>query len=177
MNNILPLSGGNSATLRAPAELSERQRRPVTRQMAQVSPEGQIALDAAQSLRADDKAEAADRMDVEERKKLQSLVRFSAADIDILNEMNDVSIVAFVKEWTFAKEVTLELVLGLPMQDYDTLREAVAPLAAELFVNFKASRASDSPTAPSSESVMRSEGSTSTDSQVNSELISSSRSA
>ena len=179
MKNIVPLSGGNSAELREAAELSERQRRPVVRARAQVSPTGEAALNASYRLVADAKEENPEKkLKAEDRAKLEAQVQFTAADIDLLNEVNDLAVVAFVKHWSFAdKPITLENVLDLPGADYLTLRKAVAPLSEELFVSFAPDKAPDSPTAPSSESVMRSEGSTSTDSLPSSELISSSKPA
>jgi hypothetical protein len=160
MENVIPLSGGNAATLRTSAELTERQRRPVTNALALVSPQGQVALDASYRLRADAKLPEDDkkRLKAEERAVLAAQVQFTKGDVENLDASNDLAIVAFTKHWTRSEAITLESVLDLPGPDYDALREAVAPLAAELFVKFSPSKNSDSPTAPSSDSATRSEG-------------------
>lgn len=176
MGNIVPLSDGKSAELRDPKELSERQRRPLGKLMALVSPEGQDALEASRLLGEDGKPETKKKLTAAERKELQAKVRFAAADIDVLNELNDQAIVAFVKHWTREEAVTIDNVLELPTPDYDALRAAVAPLTAEVFVNFKASKDSSSPTAASNGSATASEASAPTISRKSGELISSSSS-
>ena len=160
MQNIVPLSGGNSAELRSAAELSERQRRPVVRARAQVSPTGEAALIASNRLVVDAKEEDKEKkLSAEDRAKLEAQVQFTAADIDILNEVNDLAVVAFVKHWSFPdKPITLENVLDLASPDYDALRVAVAPLTDELFVSFAPNKDPKSPTEPSSDSATRSEG-------------------
>lgn len=175
MPNIVPLSGGFSAELREASELTERQRRPVTRAMALVSPSGQTALDASNKLREDEAVPADKKMSEEKRAELKALVQFTAADIDILNEANDAAAVAFIKHWTRPEDINLESILGLPGADYDAIREAVAPLTNALFVSFAPDKAPDSPTAPSSDSATRSEGELSTVHQTSGAPTGSSR--
>jgi hypothetical protein len=159
LSKVIPLSGGNSAELRTSAELSERQRRPVTNALALVSPQGQIALDASYRLRADAKLpdDDAKKLKAEERAQLATQVQFTKDDVEHLDASNDLAIVAFAKHWTRSEAITLESVLDLPGPDYDALRDAVAPLAAELFVKFSPSKDPASPTEPSSDSATRSE--------------------
>jgi len=159
MPQVIPLSGGNSAELRMPAELSERQRRPVMNAVGLVSPSGQQALEATRRLK-EDTALPADKKKLsdEERSKLSAQVQFTEADLQHLDAANDLAIVAFTKHWTRSEPITLEAVLDLPGADYDVLRNAVAPLAGELFVSFKPDKDPSSPTEPSSDSATRSEG-------------------
>lgn len=167
MEHVIPLSGGKSATLRSTTELSERQRRPLTNALALVSPEGQAALDASRRLTEDAKAEdGKKKLTPEDRTKLAAQVKFSAEDLEHLDAANDLAIVAFTKHWTREEAITLDAVLDLPGPDYDALRNAVAPLAAELFVSFAPSKESNSPTAPSSDSATRSKGALQTVSQT-----------
>jgi hypothetical protein len=177
MAHVVPLSGGNSAELRKPAELTERQRRPVTNRLALVSPAGQAALDAARRLEEDKKAAPEQKLSEDARKQLGALVEFTAEDLEHLDIANDLAIVTFVKHWTRAEQITVDSVLDLPGADYDALRAAVAPLTAQLFVNFAASKDPDSPTEPSSDSATRSEGALSIVHPTSGEPTSSSMSA
>lgn len=176
MPNIIPLSGGNHAELREPQDVSERLRRPFINAMAQVSPEGSASLEAAQELRAlkeDDPDYKAKRAD------LASRINFSAVDLEHLDVANDAAVVAFLKHWTRPEPITPEAVLELPAGDYDALREAVAPLAMRLTVNFRPEKGNppQSPTEPSSDSATRSEGALQTNSPTSGGPISSSESA
>jgi len=160
MSQIVPLSGGNSAELRTSAELTERQRRPVTNALALVSPQGQAALEAARRGTEDAKLADGDekKLKPEERAKLAAQVQFTKDDLEHLDAANDLAMVAFTKHWTRPEAITLDSMLDLPGPDYDALRNAVAPLAAELFVSFAPNKDPKSPTEPSSDSATRSEG-------------------
>jgi len=176
--SVVVLSGGNSADMRTAAELSERQRRPAMNALIAVSPEGQMAIEASRRLQLDDEEkDPKKKLSEEERQKLRSQAHYSKGDLALLDEANDLAIVAFTKNWTRPEPITLESVLDLPGPDYDALRRAVAPMVNDLFVRFTASKDPDSPTAPSSGSATRSEGEQQTDFRPSGEPIGSSSSA
>jgi hypothetical protein len=156
------LPGGNFAELRDPATVSERHRRPVARAMARLSEDAWVMLqrkDAAVQ-RAKEAGDAEDwvrHLTTSEGEPIKAL-KFSEADVDTLNEANDLAIVALVASWSFPTDITLDNVLDLPNPAYDRLREVVGELTLQMFPNFRPDPSEGSPTEPSSVSEQRSRG-------------------
>lgn len=126
MGRLVSLPNGQSATLRPVEEVSERLRRPIVRALRRVTPAVlEAAVSAANLPDGPAKLEAA----------MQATRIASEEDTDAMNEANDLGVVALVESWSFPQEITLQGVLDLPAKAYDKLRETVAPLVNDLFVD------------------------------------------
>lgn len=133
----ITLPSGKTAVLRDPQQVSERARRPVTRLQARIAagPVGELLRRKDTLTDAEFEAEAMSLMGSE--------------DFALLDEVNDLLIVALVASWSYDAPVTLDSVLDLPQQDYEALKRAVAPHVTALMPDFSTSPDPDSPTVPS----------------------------
>jgi len=153
------LPSGGWAKLKQPREVSERARRPIQAAWIRVSSEAQdhFKLMAAAAKDEDFKAKNP------ELAALMDSFSMSVADLDALNEANDLLVVALVAEWSFGERIDADAVLDLSAPDYDRLREVTAKGLVGLFVDFGVDIDPDSPTPSSSESGARSEEGRSTE--------------
>lgn len=138
MGELIPLPNGQSATLRAPEDVSERLRRPITRAMRGIRPDIVEKQQAAAemedipdpakpgAMKASPQKEAALR-------ELQWLMTNEEADA--YQTAGDLAIVALVERWTFPQEVTVDGLLDLPGRTLDELRRRTGPYVAQLFVD------------------------------------------
>jgi hypothetical protein len=130
------------ADLRDPADVRERQRRPLKRIQAQLAarPAFAQAVTAAQR-QGKGKALSADA---------QLKIAAGMGDaFDLLEDLNDYLVVALVAGWSYGDDVSLEAVQDIPGRDLDALREACAPFLAAIMPDFEATPEADSPIAPS----------------------------
>lgn len=134
MAQIVTLSHGQTAELRAPEDVSERLRRPVNRAMRRIDNEKIQAI----------RNEPVEGTEEEKAAALASIVKRAGLTEDEINAMddaNDLAIVALVKRWDCTDEdgnalpLTLDGVLGLRGRDLDRLRNVVAPLVGDMFVD------------------------------------------
>lgn len=135
------LSDGGWAELRTVKEISEGRRRPISKAISQLSPEGLATMEQMKEfLEEDSDGNVVIKKSVEELASKN--LRFSAADLDIFSTANDYCILALVKQWDVKDEdgrqlpLTMEAILNLKAEDYDRLRLVCAPAAGSLFVNF-----------------------------------------
>lgn len=132
------------ADLRPVADITERMRRPIKRAstkltsfpsfMAAVS-EGQKATEGGQEMTMDQQMAIAASM---------------GEAFDVLEEVQDLLVVAAVRGWSWDFPVTLDNVLDLPTPALDELRRAVAPYQGALSPKFEPTPDPESPTEPSS---------------------------
>lgn len=116
----IELPDGNWAELRAPAELSERQRRLLRRSVPPMS-----ALDLKmKGIRKDAAAEAGVAADDVELTDEEFVSKLSSDEMDVIYDTQCASIVAYVKEWSLGELPTLESVLDLPGPIFDELAKA-----------------------------------------------------
>jgi hypothetical protein len=170
----LELSGGNWAELVDISEITERRRRPMLAALARISRDGRDLLQAQSLLKlavgrraaaeadGDEEAVASANMTVEVLRAEMEGKDFTPGDLDVFNELNDLCIVAMVREWSFPEPVSVETVVDRKAPDFNALREACAPAVQSLYVDFSADKDPDSPTSPSSASAGHSRESRST---------------
>lgn len=149
MTRTVSLPDGQSATLRDPHAVSERQRRPVARAMRGVRPDIMQRVNAVSGM-PDDRDGQPTREKAAELQQLQYLM--TADEVAAFSDANDFAVVALIDSWSYGTPVTLDALLDLPGRIYDELRKAVAPLVGELFVDTSPSPNAPAPTGASSES-------------------------
>jgi hypothetical protein len=111
---------GGWAKLRDPHDVTERQRRPLSKvQRALLGSNIGDVLIARQ--------QAGQEVSEEE---MTRLLRPYLADeaMDLFEDSDDLLILALVEEWSYEKPVTAEAIQDLPAKVYDTLRDACRPL-------------------------------------------------
>lgn len=147
--NVKILPSGKSVTLRSPDDVSERLRRPISRAIRIVRPEIMASTQAARE--AIEKAkDGTEEEQAAAREQAAAAAREMTDDeIDAFSAANDHAVVALVERWDFPEPITLEAVVERKHRDYDALRELVAPLVGQLFLDASPSPDPQSPTAPS----------------------------
>jgi hypothetical protein len=130
MTQRITLSNGGWADIKAPAAVSERNRRPVEKALLAI---GQSK--AMQDLESATVGSIASTLD--------------SASFDQFAELNDLLIMARLEAWSIEKPITLDNVLDLPGEDYKALQEATAQGITEMMPNFSASDDPNSPIKPS----------------------------
>lgn len=149
MGQLVPLPNGQSATLRAPEDVSERLRRPIVRAIRGVRPEIQAQSRAAAELEdVPDPQKPGSMVPGPEKQVALAQLQYEMtnAEADAYQDATDYAAVALVERWTFEAPVTLDGLLDLPARTLDALRLVVAPLVNDLFVD---TGADPNPTAPS----------------------------
>ena len=144
------LPKGHHAMIRDPDEVSERQRRMITKAQMRLARHAS-AMGGAQALaqRAEQlTGEGADAANDEAIALMGSFVESGAMD-DIWGAV-DVAAAVLVQSWSFAGPVTAEAIVDLPGPTYDALMAVVKPLASALSVDFDPNPDPASPTRPSS---------------------------
>jgi hypothetical protein len=110
---------GFTFTLRPASRVSERLRRPVAAKLVELS-----------------------RSFVTEEGGL------APADLILGDELNDLLAVALLVEWSAPAPISLDAFLDLPKEDYDAIRQAVAPLATEMIPDFGPTPEAGTPSTP-----------------------------
>ena len=138
------LPSGATADLRAVADVTERQRRPIKRIQAQLAARPAFAA-AVKEAQAVAKAEGSDLSP-----EAELCIAAGMGDaFDLLEELNDCLVAALVAGWSYGFAVSLDSVQDVPGSDLDALRKECAPFLPQLLPDFDVSAESDSPTAPS----------------------------
>jgi len=138
------LPSGQTADLRDVADVTERMRRPLKRNQAQLvaRPAFAAAVRAAQSAEKNENGE----LTPEE----QTAIGAGLGDaFDLLEDLNDHLCVALTAGWSYGFAVSMDSLQDLPGRDLDALRKACSPFLNELLPNFEPSPDDASPIAPS----------------------------
>ena len=120
------LSNGNWVEVCEVNEVTERRRRPIV-----------SALTSLQDLNKEFPAMGGED------------VALKTSTLESLEGLNDLLILARAKAWSFDKEITLDNILDLPSEDYDTLRNLCAVDVVKLMPDFSSPEVADSPQTPS----------------------------
>lgn len=126
MSQKINLPGENWALLRDPGDVSERLRRPFVNLQRRLigSGVGKVLMDLAPD---------GDVEKVDDRKTMEALRPVIAdPDFEIIEDLNDLLVVALVAEWSFEAPVTLDAVLDLPNAVRTALVTACEPLVGPL---------------------------------------------
>jgi hypothetical protein len=126
MSQKINLPGENWALLRDPGDVSERLRRPFVNLQRRLigSGVGKVLMDLAPD---------GDVEKVDDRKTMEALRPVIAdPDFEIIEDLNDLLVVALVAEWSFEAPVTLDAVLDLPNAVRTALVAACEPLVGPL---------------------------------------------
>lgn len=138
------LTAGGWVELRPAKAVPERLRRPVkagyTRLLA-----NRAFAETVGKAQSDGLASLADIDD----DKATELVEQMADSLPMLDEVNDLVVVARVASWSFGDTVTVDALLDLPGEVYDELRALCAPGVQDLMPDFGPSQDEQSPTVPS----------------------------
>lgn len=121
----IDLPSGGWASLRDPEDVPERLRRPVVKLTKKLMIDPDIKMRSG-----------------------MTASEVTEEQFDLLEEINDLLIVAMVDEWSYEAPVGVESARDLPARDYDTLREATARHVAGLFPDFTPDANPESPTSP-----------------------------
>jgi hypothetical protein len=135
------LPSGATADLRPAEDVTERQRRPIKRIQASLAGNRAFAEAVAE-------AQKAGGRDLSQEAQLRIASGMGDA-FDLLEELNDRLIVAFVRGWSYGFDVNVDNVQDIPGRDLDALREVVSPLMRALMPDFDPNPDPDSPTVPS----------------------------
>lgn len=138
------LPSGATADLRAVADVTERQRRPIKRVRAQLAARPAFAA-AVKDAQAAEKAAGGELTPEAEMRIAAGM----GDAFDLLEELNDCLVAAMVAGWSYAFAVSMDCVQDVPGADLDALRAECAPYLSQLLPEFEASAEADSPTAPS----------------------------
>jgi hypothetical protein len=126
------LPNGHHADLRDPDEVTERQRRPITRAMRGVRPE--IVERQLEIAKLPDEPDG--QPSKQRRLELQQLqFDMTNEEADAYQDATDLATVALVASWSFPQAITLDGVLDLPAKTLDALREAVSDRVSQLFLD------------------------------------------
>lgn len=138
----IDLPDGGWAELRAPEKVPERLRRPVVRAQTRMAGNSAVmdAVNNASPEAANDPKESSEIM--------AALGDF----MPVMDELNDLIVVALVSEWSLAAPVSMESLLDCDADVYDALRKACAPHMGAMMPDFSVDGVEDkdSPTEPSS---------------------------
>lgn len=142
VNETIALPDGGWAELRPHEQVSERQRRPILALMVRMHETGAFATaedddeDAAgDTAAAVDTAAAADEAST-----------MSGGKLALIEELNDLLIVARVVRWSYGDGVDRDAVLDLPGPVYDALRDAAGADSHRLVPNFDPTPDRETPT-------------------------------
>lgn len=139
----LTLPSGATADLREPADITERQRRPIKRIQAQLA--ARPAFMAAVK-----EAQAAEGADGNLTPDQQMGIAAGMGDaFDLLEDLNDALVAAAVAGWSYVFPVSADSAQDLPAHDLDALRTAVSPYVQTLMPDFEPNPSQESPTPPS----------------------------
>jgi hypothetical protein len=130
------LPSGKKVHLRAVADITERQRRPLAKLRAKLASHREVAEIIS-------KHESGKKLTKAEEAAIETQV---APLLDVIEELGDRLIVAAVAGWDYPFDVDYDHVLDIAAQDLDKLREIVAPIMGELFPDFSPTKDQDSPT-------------------------------
>lgn len=142
MSHRIELPGG-WAELRPVSDITERMRRPIKRASTKLTSfpsfmaavrDGQKATEGGRELTPDEQAAIAVSM---------------GEAFDVLEDVQDLLVVAAVRGWSWDFPVTQDTILDLPTPALDALRKAVAPYQGALNPKFEPTP-EESPTEPSS---------------------------
>jgi hypothetical protein len=125
----ISLPDGNWASLRDPKKVSERRRRPIMRAFASVNQEDLKTLH---------------RTDLTDEDQARSVM--NPEFVDLMQQVNDLLIIALVDEWSFDAPIEADSVLDLDGETYDALQRAVAPFLTEVMPDFDVSPDPKAPT-------------------------------
>ena len=129
MSQRVDLPNGQYAILRDPSEVTERQRRPISRASRGIRPEiverGQVAMTMP---------DGPDGKPTPEKQAALFQLQYDMTneEADAFTEANDYAAVALVESWSFDNPVTLDGLLDLPGHALDALREKIGPLVEQL---------------------------------------------
>ena len=132
MATRIDLPNGAWAELRDADEVTERQRRPITRAMRGVRPE--IVERQQEAAKLDDEP---DGSPTPEKRRALARLQFEMTneEADAYQDATDLATVALVASWSFPHAVTLDGVLDLPAKTLDALRMAVSERVSALFLD------------------------------------------
>lgn len=130
------LPSGKTAQLRAIEDVTERQRRAIAKVRTKLATSHEF-VEAAEKASAGKKLTKSD----------EATIEASLGDVlDIVNDLNDLLIVAAVSRWDYPFEVSFETIQDVSAKDLDRLREVAAPYLTELFPDFSPTMDKTSPT-------------------------------
>jgi hypothetical protein len=134
--NTVTLPSGKKVQLRDVNDITERQRRPLSKLRAKLAANQEVASIMQKH---------------EDGKKLtkaeEASIEAQLGDLlEVVEEMGDRLIVAAVAGWDHPFPVDYDSVLDLPARDLDKLREVCAPYMGELFPDFSPTVDKASPT-------------------------------
>lgn len=141
--NRIELPGG-WADLRPVADITERMRRPIKRASTKLTsfPSFMSAVREGQAATKDGREMTMDE---------QLAIAANMGDaFDVLEEVQDLLVVAAVMGWSWEVPITQDGVLDLPTPALDALRKAVSPYQKALNPNFQPTP-EEGPTVPSSD--------------------------
>lgn len=121
---------GFSFTLRLPAAVPERLRRPVAQKLVELAKAFEPVSDGT----SDQKEDAGWEL--------------SPDDVARADELNDLLAVALLVNWSLEVPISREAMLDLPAGDYTAIRKAVAPHATTMLPDFSPTPESGTPTTP-----------------------------
>lgn len=138
------LTSGGWVELRPAKAVPERLRRPVKTRMTRLLANKAFAETVGMA-QADGLASLQDIDD----ERATELVEQMADSLPLLDEVNDLVVVARVAAWSYGDSVTVDALLDLPGDVYDELRALCAAGVADLMPDFGPSQDEKSPTVPS----------------------------
>lgn len=147
----LTLPSGATVTLRAPKDVPEYLRRPVTKafmQMQRLNDTEAEAAEAAAAADADAASDAPALSKAERRALRDEQVAALEEALDFSSNLNDLVAVALIEAWSLPREVSVESIQQLAGQDYDALRNEVAPMLLELIPDFGPDPEPETPSQP-----------------------------
>jgi hypothetical protein len=147
----IDLPNGAWAELRRPEDVTERQRRPLTKAMRGVRPE---IVDRGREIASMD--DGPDGKPTPDKQAAQQQLQYDMTneEADCYQLAGDLAAVALVESWSFTVNgepipLTLDGLLDLPARSLDALRLVVGPLVNDLFLDAEVNKATASPFAPS----------------------------
>jgi hypothetical protein len=146
------LPNGQWAVFRDPDDITDKQRRPLTRLQAVVESRGLLQALRVAEARVNLLKENPDDKDLlaAAKEAEAEVTRLTTEEtLELFEQLNDLAVIAFTEAWSFDKPVTLEEFGTLKWGESTALRTAVAPLALRLFPSFDPTPEADSPTEPS----------------------------
>ena len=168
------LGNGRWAELREPDDVTERQRRPISRALRPVRPEIMQRQQDAANL-----PNEPDGKPSPEKAKALAQLQYDMTDdeADAYQNATDHAVLALVESWSFEHPLTMEGLLDLPGKALDALRMEVSQLVNDLFLDISPSPEKNGPFGSSNGSATSSSAAPKTSSPTSGAPIASSSSA
>jgi hypothetical protein len=96
----------------------------------------------------EDAANAGSGVQVDGEPEEPKAPRITAQEAELSDELNDLLAVALIVEWTHPAPISVEALLDLPKQDYDTIRQVVAPFIHDMMPDFEPTPEPGTPSTP-----------------------------